>query len=259
MILAVVLSALVLLGWTCAANKYLPDREPARARRSRTASRSPLPQPQAQPVAGDARRRSQSRAAVLAATPRVRIETPSLRGSINLKGAQIDDLVLVRQRETIAKNSPPVRLLSPLGAPGAYFAQFGWTGEGGAGAGPRHGLDGRQRRPGAGPAGHAERRKRRTACAIRSRSSVDDGYLFTVQQSVVNALGASRSSVRPIGLVSRATQVGRPRQLDEPCRADRRVRRQGRLRRQLEGPRREARPRRSTTAAAGSASPTNIG
>ena len=75
-----------------------------------------------------------NRAVVLGATPRVRIETPSLQGSINLKGARIDDLVLVAQRETIAKDSPPVRLLSPAGAPGAYFASFGWSGQGVAGA-----------------------------------------------------------------------------------------------------------------------------
>ena len=58
------------------------------------------------------------------------IRTPSLSGSINLKGAQIDDLLLVDQRQTIAKDSPPVRLLSPLGAPGAYVASFGWTAQG---------------------------------------------------------------------------------------------------------------------------------
>jgi hypothetical protein len=60
----------------------------------------------------------------------VRIATQSLQGSINLKGAQIDDLTLLRQRQTIAKDSPPVRLFSPLGAPGAYMASFGWTVEG---------------------------------------------------------------------------------------------------------------------------------
>src|SRR5581483_10454344 len=87
----------------------------------------PLPQPQAQP-APTSPKALRSRAVVLASTPRIRIQTPSLAGSINLKGAQIDDLTLVRQRETIAKNSPPVRLLSPLGSPGAYIAAFGWAG-----------------------------------------------------------------------------------------------------------------------------------
>src|SRR5919112_880130 len=75
-------------------------------------------------------------AIVLSATPRVRIETHALQGSINLKGARIDDLVLLRERQSIAADSPPVRLLSPAGAPAAFFAGFGWTGEGVAAPGP---------------------------------------------------------------------------------------------------------------------------
>ena len=115
LILAVALSMLVLLGWTWAANKYFPTANPP-ATKIENGKQIPLPQPQAQPTAPTTPKVLQTRAAVIGATPRVKIETPSLVGSINLKGAQIDDLLLVRERETIAKNSPPVRLLSPLGA-----------------------------------------------------------------------------------------------------------------------------------------------
>src|SRR6185295_14113559 len=137
MILAVVLSALVLLGWSWAANKYFPTANPP-STKVENGQQQPLPQPQAQPTATTAPaaptgpKAFRTRSAVIGSTPRVKIETPSLQGSINLKGAQIDDLVLVRQRETIAKDSPPVRLLSPLGAPGAYIATFGWTAQGAA-------------------------------------------------------------------------------------------------------------------------------
>ena len=130
LILAVVLSALVLLGWTWAANKFFPTSNPPSTKvvNGRT---EPVPQPEAQPTTPVMPKITlQSRAKVLASSPRIRINTPSLAGSINLKGAQIDDLVLVRQRQTIARNSPPVRLLSPLGAPGAYVAAFGWTAQG---------------------------------------------------------------------------------------------------------------------------------
>ena len=130
MILAVAISALILLGWTWASSRYFPPAKPATVTQTVDGKPQALPQPGAQPVP-NAPKTLQSRAAVLGATPRVRIETPSLQGSINLKGAQIDDLVLVRQRQTIAKDSPPVRLLSPLGAPGAYFASFGWSGTAG--------------------------------------------------------------------------------------------------------------------------------
>ena len=69
-----------------------------------------------------------SRAAALAASPRVPVATPDLKGSISLKGARIDDLYLTRYRETVDKASLPVELLRPEGAPHAYFAEFGWAG-----------------------------------------------------------------------------------------------------------------------------------
>ncbi|HEX6604924.1 MAG TPA: membrane protein insertase YidC, partial [Sphingomicrobium sp.] len=124
MILAVALSLVVLIGWSWVSNRYFPTANPP-STKVENAKQKPVPQPQAQPVPVTPKA-TQSRSAVLGSTPRVRIETPSLQGSLNLKGAQIDDLVLVRHRQTIAKDSPPVRLLSPLGAPGAYVASFGW-------------------------------------------------------------------------------------------------------------------------------------
>src|SRR6476469_2005183 len=99
LILAVALSMLVLLGWTWAANKYFPTANPP-ATKIENGKQVPLPQPQAQPTAPTTPRVLQTRAAVIGATPRVQIQTPSLIGSINLKGAQIDDLLLVRERET---------------------------------------------------------------------------------------------------------------------------------------------------------------
>ena len=123
LILAVVLSALVLLGWTWATNKYFPAANPP-STKIEAGKQQPLPQPQAQPSAPTTAKALQSVAAALASSPRVTIRTPSLTGSINLKGAQIDDLLLVTQRQTIEKNSPPVRLLSPLGTPNAYITQF---------------------------------------------------------------------------------------------------------------------------------------
>ncbi len=68
------------------------------------------------------------RAQVLAASPRVPIDTPSLKGSIALKGGRIDDLFMKGYPETTAKNAPPVELFRPEGAKNAYFADFGWAG-----------------------------------------------------------------------------------------------------------------------------------
>src|SRR5581483_8432264 len=40
------------------------------------------------------------RETAIAATPRVKIDTPRLTGSISLKGARVDDLAFVQYRET---------------------------------------------------------------------------------------------------------------------------------------------------------------
>ena len=72
------------------------------------------------------------RAAALAQSPRVRIDTPDLMGSVSLRGARIDDLFLKNYPQTIEKGSPPVELFRPEGAKQAYFADLGWTGAGAA-------------------------------------------------------------------------------------------------------------------------------
>jgi len=68
-----------------------------------------------------------TRAAALARSPRVTIETAELSGSIALAGGRLDDLALNRFRETVNPGSPPIVLLSPAGAPAPYFTEFGWV------------------------------------------------------------------------------------------------------------------------------------
>ncbi len=206
LILAVVLSALVLLGWTYAANTFFPTASP-QSTKVEDGKQVALPQPQAQPVPSTPKA-LQSRARALASSPRVQIQTPSLRGSINLRGAQIDDLLLVRQTTTIDKNSPPVRLLSPLGAPGAYIAQFGWTAEGGQAPDLNTvwTADSNVLAPGR-PVTMSTQMP--DGVRYQIRIAVDDGYLFTIRQSVANASGKPLV-LRPIGLVSRAEKSQDP-------------------------------------------------
>jgi YidC/Oxa1 family membrane protein insertase len=208
LILAVVLSALVLLGWTWAANTFFPTANPP-STKVVNGKQQPIPQPQAQPQPAPSTPKTlQSRQQVLASTPRVQIHTPSLEGSINLKGAQIDDLQLVRQKQTIAKDSPPVRLLSPIGAPGAYMASFGWTAQGAAAPDLNTvwTADHSTLTP-----GHPVTLTTQTPDGVRYqiRIAVDEGYLFTVQQSASNGSGKA-IVVRPIGLVSRSDKSHDP-------------------------------------------------
>jgi YidC/Oxa1 family membrane protein insertase len=69
-----------------------------------------------------------TRQAAVAASPRVPVATPSLSGSVSLRGARIDDLYLKNYRQTVDKGSPPVELLRPEGTRHAWFADIGWTG-----------------------------------------------------------------------------------------------------------------------------------
>jgi YidC/Oxa1 family membrane protein insertase len=67
-------------------------------------------------------------AAARAPEQRLPIENPArLQGSINLRGARLDDLVLKGYHETVDRSSPLVRLFAPRLAEQPYFAQWGWT------------------------------------------------------------------------------------------------------------------------------------
>ena len=63
---------------------------------------------------------------ILNASPRIKINSPKLRGSISLKGAQFDDLTLTGYKETIEADSKNVKLLAPVNGNSGYLATLGW-------------------------------------------------------------------------------------------------------------------------------------
>ncbi len=69
-----------------------------------------------------------SREEALAATARIEVRSPRLRGSISAEGGRIDDIVLTDYRETTDPESPQITLLSPQGSHDAYFTEFGGIG-----------------------------------------------------------------------------------------------------------------------------------
>lgn len=200
MILALVLSAVVLLGWALVSDKFFPTaNKPA----TQIVNGKSVPVAPAPAVPnGPAQVRSVDQ--VIATTPRVKIATPLLAGSIDLKGGTIDDLTLTTQRETIAKDSPPVRIFSPAGTASATFASFGWSGQGVAlpDANTVWTATGDVLAPGK-PVTLSWNNNQGQAFAIRL--SVDDGYLFTVQQSVTNGSGQP-VQLRAYSLVNRTGQ-----------------------------------------------------
>jgi YidC/Oxa1 family membrane protein insertase len=59
--------------------------------------------------------------------PRLKIDAPRIQGSISLLGARLDDIVLRNYHETTDPDSPLVRLLEPRSDPQPYYIQFGWS------------------------------------------------------------------------------------------------------------------------------------
>lgn len=128
MILAVVLSALVLIGWSALSERFFPAPKPAPTAVAPQTGEAAgtVSVPSTAPAAPMVR----SRAVVMGESARVKIDTPKLKGSIALKGARFDDLVLTQHLEALKKNAQNVTLLSPNGTARSYFAGFGWSGQG---------------------------------------------------------------------------------------------------------------------------------
>jgi YidC/Oxa1 family membrane protein insertase len=148
---------------------------------------------------------SRSRAAALAAGERVAIDTPNIKGSIALKGARIDDVALTRYHETVDPNSPAIVLLSPSGTPHPFYAEFGWVGQ----AGQQLKLPGTEtmwRQEGAGSLTPGRPitlvYDNGEGLTFRRTISVDDKYLFIVQDEVINK-GTAPATLYPYALVSR--------------------------------------------------------
>ena len=140
LLLAIVLSVAVLLAWQMFyAGPKLKDEQERRQRaqqeqtklsRSAAPTVAPGALPQAAAPAAGAAAEAQGRDAVLrtSAPARVRIDTPSLRGSIALQGGRIDDSGAgqIPERRS-APQSPNVVLFSPSGTPAPYYAEYGWV------------------------------------------------------------------------------------------------------------------------------------
>lgn len=198
-VLAVVLSTMVLLGWTVVADRFFPTEAPPVA-----STAAPAGAPAAAALQGAAPAIAGpgailGRDAALAASPRVAIDTPRLKGSINLTGARFDDLVLPSYRQTNDKASPPVRLFSPSRTADSQFAQFGWVGALAPPATAVWTAD----RPTLTPATPVTLSTTApSGLVFRQKISVDKDFLFTVEQSIENP-GAAPVVLRPFGLVSR--------------------------------------------------------
>jgi YidC/Oxa1 family membrane protein insertase len=185
--LAIAVSLAILLGFQMLVAPHLPKPPPKQIAQT-TEPATPAVAP-----------REATPGAALASTPaeepgkapRVKIDAPRVEGSLDLRGAKLDDLVLKDYREEISPDSPLVRLLEPRSETHPYYIQFGWT----------------------APAGEATKLPDNDTIWTASADtlapgkpvtlswnngagltfqlglSVDDNYMFSVAQTVRNASG----------------------------------------------------------------------
>jgi len=228
MLLAIVLSAIVLIAWQYFVGMPQMERQreeallrkqqeqqqqqvkvdPAPSAQQQGKSDAAAP-PQAPAQPGAVPSAEPSRAASVQAVPRVQIDTPRVRGSISLRGARIDDLALVEFRQTVDPKSPPIVLLSPSGGQNPFYAEFGWVGS----AGTALSLPDRNtvwKQEGSGSLGLNQPvtlvHDNGQGLIFRRIIRVDDHYLFTVEDRVENK-GEAQVALHPYGLISRH---GRP-------------------------------------------------
>jgi len=138
LVMAIVLSILVLVGTEYLFGGKRSQTPPSPAE---TTAPAAVPAPASAPTPGAANSEAAPHASAQPASPasplpaqpargeggRITIETPSIKGSIALLGARIDDVTLTLYRETVDPKSPPIGLFEPAGAKHPYHAETGWV------------------------------------------------------------------------------------------------------------------------------------
>ncbi len=213
-ILAIVLSIAIILGWQL---MFPPPERDAATEQQTAEQQGGAPQgraPSGVPSTGGPSpdipgltikpAEAPSRDALVSRTPRVRIVSQRLSGSISTTGARIDDLVLLDYRETIDPASPQIMLMSPSAANDGFFADFGWSiARDEKIAVPDSETRWSANRPSLAPGKPVTLSwSNGTGLRFHRVVSVDEHYLFTVTQRVYND-GKSPVTLYPWGRVSR--------------------------------------------------------
>ena len=135
--------------------------------------------------------------------PRIRIDTPSLHGSISTIGGRFDDLTLAQYHEQVSNDSPEVKLLNRAGTADAYYIELGMLAQ-----------DASQKMPDASTRWATSDTEltvdkpvtltwnNGAGLKFTRTIAVDEHSMFTVTTSVANA-SATPVTLYPYGLVSR--------------------------------------------------------
>lgn len=216
LLLAVVLSGLLILGWDVGMRFFYPEASlsapmdtadpAARTSAAGAAGTSKV----AADLGGDAGPAQKvDLAAALASPERVAIDTPRVAGSINLVGARIDDIVLKDYRQSVDKDSGPVRLFAPESTPDQYFAEFGFvTGGVRQPSNARWQADGERLTP---DSPVTLTRTDANGITYSIRFAVDEDYMITATQTATNTSG-NAAIIQPFALIKRTDRNATPDQ-----------------------------------------------
>ena len=126
-IIAVILSTAILIGWSM----YFENPDEAQRKRleiqGKTETQTNIQKPETPQTGKILPTKAISRSDALKESDRVFIENSNLSGSISLRGALIDDIILKNYRETLDKSSKPIVVLSPKKSEDGYFVESGWA------------------------------------------------------------------------------------------------------------------------------------
>jgi len=226
LLLAVVLSGLLILGWDVgmryiyptppepdvAASEMDPANVPgaqagveqgaqnASASTSTGAAAVSEPQEPLGPVTLDA---------ALSSPTRITIDAPRVAGSINLVGARVDDLVLKDYDANVGDDSEAVRLFAPDRTDVPHFAEFGFIVDGKRlSSSTQWQADGEVLTPGTPVTlTHTDE----AGVTYRVKLSIDDNYMITAEQMAQNA-SQGAAIIQPFAYIKRTSTTASPDQ-----------------------------------------------
>lgn len=147
-------------------------------------------------------------AAVLKADKRISFDNAAVRGSIRVKGARFDELYLNKYKKTLEPDSEDVELLAPAQTKAPYYAEFGFID-----------ADNKLKLPDSETLWTVKggRLTPQTPVVLEwnngqglkfvRKISLDDNYMFKIEQSVENN-GGAKVTLYPYGLINKTYVEG---------------------------------------------------
>src|SRR5579871_4821210 len=203
LMLAIALSAAVLFGW-----QYfvaMPAMKADQAKQALLLKEAKHPAAIGAPVPGGVPAQVPREKALALGGARIKIDTPSVDGTLMLRGARFDDLRLKNYHDTADPKSPEIVLLAPKGTAYPYFVDFGWTNAEGVNTPlPDDNtvwtlVSGDKLAVGKPVTLQWDNGK---GLVFTRQIAVDDKFMFTVTDSVQN-VGAAAATLYPYALVVR--------------------------------------------------------